>query len=585
VGTVARVEWTRQTGDDVEAAVGMLICSRHRNAVRVQPSQGDGGLDIFLPGEDGRKQREVYQVKSFCERLNSSRKRQIIRSLKEVTKTSLEEGWKITKWHLVMPLDLTDTELRWFHDELTKDCDFPCEMNGLLFCDTMAATYPNVVDYYLRDGKDRLQAATDKLTDLLSGRLDRHRNDPLVGRDVLPDLTALYGALNEHDPFYKYDFTVSDSPPPDEPPAREPDLVAVYAIRQESVWITFKIIARSLAALQERPIRVHLNVAIPAEDHELRQQFERFIDYGAPLSMPAGTLSGSVDLPGGLGGDLTGASLAVLSAPDADDGDPAELLLAIVAPDSDTVIASTTIKRTAVTVGQEGVRSVFVEKSRIFTLELRMQAGHLDGKMRLQTEYNLAGRRPAQFVDGLKVLAAWTAPNRIAFGSSFGPPNYGVVATVQTDRDRDAKKWAAVCEALARIQDHVSVLLRMPEEMDFDEAMRIRDVAKLVSGESITGTLSGDFTIAHQTDAPPVEREMGKLYEFITIKSIKFTLGDQTVTVGKQALFFRGRFARTEDEESELVPLTEGISVLYSGELEPGRVLMRPVPDVDKTVA
>ena len=160
--------------------------------------------------------------------------------------------------------------------------------------------------------------------------------------------------------------------------------------------------------------------------------------------------------------------------------------------------------------------------------------------MRLQTEYNLAGRRPAQFVDGLKVLAAWTAPNRIAFGSSFGPPNYGVVATVQTDRDRDAKKWAAVCEALARIQDHVSVLLRMPEEMDFDEAMRIRDVAKLVSGEPVTGTLSGDFTIAHKTDASPVEREMGKLYEFITIKSIKFTLGDLkyvTLTVGKAGTF------------------------------------------------
>ena len=70
----------------------------------------------------------------------------------------------------------------------------------------------------------------------------------------------------------------------------------------------------------------------------------------------------------------------MLSAPDADDEDPAELLLAIFAPDSDTVIASTTIKRTAVTVGQEGVRSVFVEKSRIFTLELRMQAGRLDAR-------------------------------------------------------------------------------------------------------------------------------------------------------------------------------------------------------------
>jgi len=193
---VARVEWTRQTGDDVEAVIGMLICSRYRNAVRVQPSQGDGGLDIFVPGQEGNRQREVYQVNSLCEHLNSSRQRQIKRSLKEVIKTALEDGWEITKWHLVMPLDLTDRELRWFHDELTRDCEFPCEISGLLFCDTMAAHYPKVVDYYLRDGKERLQAAMNNLTGVISGRKSRADNDALVPADVSSDLASIYKALN-----------------------------------------------------------------------------------------------------------------------------------------------------------------------------------------------------------------------------------------------------------------------------------------------------------------------------------------------------------------------------------------------------
>ena len=34
----------------------------------------------------------------------------------------------------------------------------------LVFCDTLAANYPKVVDYFLRDGKDRLQAEMDNLT-------------------------------------------------------------------------------------------------------------------------------------------------------------------------------------------------------------------------------------------------------------------------------------------------------------------------------------------------------------------------------------------------------------------------------------
>ena len=147
VRSVARVEWTRQTGDDVEAVVGMLICSSFPNAVRVQASQGDGGLDIFVPGPAGYDtQREVYQVKRFCERLNSSQKRKIKRSFESVIETANAEGWEITKWHLVMPLDPTDNELRWFQG-LSQDCGFRCEINGLLFCDTLAAHYPKVIDY------------------------------------------------------------------------------------------------------------------------------------------------------------------------------------------------------------------------------------------------------------------------------------------------------------------------------------------------------------------------------------------------------------------------------------------------------
>jgi len=563
----------------------MLICSDRRNAVRVQPSQGDGGLDIYVPQKQGDREREVYQVKGFTDRLVGSRKRQIKRSLAEVAKTARDEGWTITKWHLVMPLDLTDNEIRWFHDELTQDCEFLSEINGLLFCDTLAATYPKVVDYYLNDGKDRLEAAMNNLTAIVSGRRDRQRNDPLVPGDVVPDLASVYRALNDYDPFYKYDFSVSDSSPPKEQPKQQPDLVAIYAMRQDRIWITIKIIASSLAALEERPIGAQFTVAIPAEDDELRQQFERFIDYGAPINMPPGTVSGSLDLPGGLGTVVTGASLAVLSAPDEAGEEPAELLLAIVASDSENVIARTTIRRTEVTVGQAGVRNVFAEKSGIFILELRMEADRLDGEMTLHTGYDLAGKRPAQFVDGLQVLAAWTSPNRIAFGSSFGPANYGVVATISTDRDRDAAKWARVCEDLALIQDHVSVLLRMPTEMDFEQAMRIRDVAKLFSGETSTGTLSGDFTITHQADDRPVDRQMGVLYEFRTIKTLEIELGDDTITVGKQALFFRGRFIRIEDGESELEPFGDYVAVLVEGDLEPGRVMMRPIAEAEGDVA
>jgi hypothetical protein len=571
---MARVEWTRHP-DDVEPVVGMLICSQFPNAVRMQPSQGDGGVDIFVPGQSGfAKERAVYQVKSYCkERLTSSQKAKIKRSFYEVIKTAKDEGWKITEWHLVMPMNPTDNELNWLKD-LTAEAEFPCETNGLLFCDTLAAHYPKVIDYYLHDGKDRLQAAMNNLTAVIRGRQIREDDAPLGPTDVVSDLASIYEAINACDPFYHYDFAVSDRPPADQPDPDKPGLVAVSAVQQDAVWITIEIFATSLAALEESPISMRFNVAIPEDDDELRQQFQKFVDYGAPMTMPTGTVSGSLDLPGGLGGDVSGASLQVLSAPDNNDSEPAELVLAILEPDSDTVIASTTIRRIDFSVGQAGVRSVFADVAELFTLEMLVKAGHLEGQMNLGVAYNLAGRRPAEVVDGLRVLAAWQSPNRIAFGLTYGPPDYGAVATVPTDRDGDAKRWARICEALARIQDHVTVLLKMPAEMTKDQAIGIFEVEKLVSGEAVTGSMSGTFKVIHQ-EPPQFDRQPDKVYEFVAIKAIKFTLGDDVIDIGKQALFLLGRYVQIGDEESEIEPISEGVSFRYTGDLEVTRVAAR----------
>jgi hypothetical protein len=136
----------------------MLLCNRYPNAVRMRPTQGDGGIDVFVPGPAGfGAERAVYQVKRYCENLTSTQKRKIKNSYQRVVETSRKEGWRITEWHLVTPLDLTNQNLGWL-DKVVADANFPCETNGLVFCDALAANHPKVIDYYLRGGKERLQA-------------------------------------------------------------------------------------------------------------------------------------------------------------------------------------------------------------------------------------------------------------------------------------------------------------------------------------------------------------------------------------------------------------------------------------------
>lgn len=44
---MARVEWTRLEGNDVEALVAMFVNREHVDSVRITPSKGDGGVDIL----------------------------------------------------------------------------------------------------------------------------------------------------------------------------------------------------------------------------------------------------------------------------------------------------------------------------------------------------------------------------------------------------------------------------------------------------------------------------------------------------------------------------------------------------------
>lgn len=573
---MARVEWTRQSGEDVEAVVAMLLCNRYTSAVRVRPSQGDGGIDVFVPGPAGfGAERAIYQVKKYCENLTAKQKREIKRSYQRVVETSKEEGWRITEWHLVMPLDLTDKNLGWL-DVVTKDAGFACETNGLTFCDSLAAAYPKVIDYYLHDGKDRLQAEVNNLTAVLSGRKNRQNNDALVPEDVMPDLVGIHKALNSCDPFYRYEIACSDHPPPLEPSSNEPGLVAACAFCRDSVWVNIKIFALSMAAIEERPIAAQFQLMVPEGDEILREQVQKFIDYGAPLSMPVGTVSGSLDLPGGLGGPLVGCSLHLTSVTEVVDADQTELSLVMVQSENSVPIASTVIRRTHYSFGQTGgFRSLWTDSAGLF--EIEMLANGQDVQMSIQVKYRLVDRIPDEVADSLRFLAAMHKPNRIAFGRTFGPPDYYIAAEATHESSSDAKLWSVVVDALISLQDHVATRLLVPNEMTEKQAGDILEVSKLMAGEALSGKLSGPLTAHHQDDelSPNVERTCGKPYEFVAINPIEILLGDNAVQIGKEALFFVGRYIETSDTASRIEPLTEGTSVRYIGEVEIGRVLAR----------
>jgi hypothetical protein len=97
-----------QGGDDIEAAVAMMINRERPNSVRIAPSQGDGGVDILDPRTPrGRDDDRLLQVKRFTAPLSANQKAQVLGSLDALVADPRWAKLQVEEWRLVTPWDPT----------------------------------------------------------------------------------------------------------------------------------------------------------------------------------------------------------------------------------------------------------------------------------------------------------------------------------------------------------------------------------------------------------------------------------------------------------------------------------------------
>ena len=310
---MARVEWTRIEPGDIEQVVAILLCRENPAAVRVRPSRGDGGIDILVP-LDGTATVAVYQVKSFTANLTRGQKAQAERSFRRLMDYAAVRGLRVAEWYLTLPVNPTNENLEWL-EGFTAGHGLLAQWRGLDFLEGLAADYPSVIDYYLRDGKGRLQAALESLTTVLrttmrTGPAQAGAGGPegaLEPAEAMRTLAALHAVLNEHDPHFAYDYSVDTACPEF---ADQPGLVAAVQEGDGKRWVTIKVLARCAESLAERPVPLSIWITVdPGSD--LQRDIEAFDKYGTPFTAPAGTTDAEIALPGGLGGTVTGGSVRI----------------------------------------------------------------------------------------------------------------------------------------------------------------------------------------------------------------------------------------------------------------------------------
>lgn len=479
---VTAVPWVTLTPEQVERVVGVLLCREHRHALRLRPSRGDGGVDVFVPVE-GRVV-DVFQIKSFATRLDPSRKRQIVRSLERV---AVNGAFKVRSWHLVVPLNPTPENLAWFED-VTKSLPFECHWVGLDRLDGLAAAYPDVIDYYIDNGRRRLEESIALLREL-AGITETPSTGLVAPGELTSSLGALYRALNRDDPHYRYEFEVGERPPAVPPLRERPWLVASVTVGSDDVAVTHHVYARYQMATEDAPLPLKFNVQPGRFDEATAAAWDRALTYGTPVELPLGTVTDvEMELPGGLGAALSEAGMRIYAARSR--RRPYRVRVRAI-DESDVVLAEVVVQMAAPTTGlRGGIRSCGVDVGGAFDFELLVAPADSEpeqpvvhASFRLR---DLAGGAPAAIAPGVRFLGTLHSPNRLQFAAEFGPPATDTI-DIPVNAPPVTEELVELAGALAELQQSVRGGLVFPslDELTYGEYRRILLAARLVRGETI----------------------------------------------------------------------------------------------------
>lgn len=488
---MTRIEWTRKSPDDIEEAVSMFVCRINPRAFRVRPSKGDGGIDVCVPIASNHF--EVYQVKRFSTNLGDNQKKQAEKSHSRLKRYAEDRGWKIDRWLLTMPLDPTNENLTWLK-KLESSGPFPCEWRGLSTLDGWAAQFPDVVDYYFNDGRERLAEELARFSALSgisigSGLLAKNADyTTLEPSDVQDGVARLREALNQRDPHYLYDFAVTGSLPA--LPAEILDTLVASETREiDGSYVTFNVHARCAESLNERPITVSMQL-VAETGSDRHRELDEFLKYGRTPDRPIRAKDVSVDLPGGLG--MKDGLAEVLIHDMASHGEPFERRLSILSP-TDEVVTSVDLTMYPPVSNHNGTGNSNRghDSTGVLQIETLTTSGPpIEMTLRL-SRGDIAGHYPDKIEPVLSVIEAFRSPNRFRLQPTRGSAG-GFVETIPPsetdDKSRELNRiFLRYTRALVVIQQYTVMELKVPE-FETLEDLNVENVlraAKLLNGETV----------------------------------------------------------------------------------------------------
>ena len=475
--TAGPVYWGSYPGEFLERVMAVLVAQDHPDVIRRTPASGDGGVDLLIPDGHGFV---IEQVKGFHDRLGSSERAQIKRSWDLIT-TEPRLGRPITAYRLVVPVDPTPDEQEWF-EALTEGAPFPVSFRGKPHWDSLASHHPHVIDYMLAGGREQVR---QRARALLGGGLDPSR--PLTAMDVAASFDMLRMRLNREDPHYRYQFMSADTLP--NPADLTHCAVAETRITEDGTYLTIMVIPRHQYALDDEPISGSLEVRIedPVQAQAFTESFRGFTDFGRALDLPEGSLFATIDLPGGLGGEVTGGGGRIGPAIV---NDPPKSWRVAVRDADDTTILEVPLNTTSLTRGPAGgAELVASDRSGILcvTLQLHPPVSGTGGLTFNLTLADPTGQPVRDVAEPIRLMSLLQAGHRLVLLGEYG--SKALTSHVfEADSSLVPAPLARHIDDLATIQPYADFAIVVPEEIDPAFARELHTHARMLRGEVITGS-------------------------------------------------------------------------------------------------
>lgn len=144
----------------------------------------------------------------------------------------------------------------------------------------------------------------------------------------------------------------------------------------------------------------------------------------------------------------------------------------------------------------------------------------------------MTGLVPSLLVPSLRLLSQFRHPHRLQVAQRFGPAAGEPIALPEGVTGSDVGAILDLVEALATVQDHTAVQIRVPDLSEFPimDCRRILRAAQLLAGEPVTVSWTKQRVHLNPGTEPPSENPFTALF----FESLSVTLDGQSIPLGYQ---------------------------------------------------